>query len=113
MDAAARAQYFPSCRHLSLLSFRRRNSFIFARPATPSGFFHGIDDECLWHSDTLLLTLGGPPTRRDFASDAQPSFSIEKHSVLSPTLSIPASPLLRFPSLLLLVCTFFAVVVHP
>ena len=33
-----------------------------------------------------LLALGGPPTRRVFASDAHPSFSIEKHPVLSPTL---------------------------
>ena len=43
---------------------------------------------------------GGPPTRRDLASDRATPFSIEQHFVLQPILSFPIPHALLLQSLL-------------
>ena len=87
MNQAARAYPFPSCRRQSFF-IRFNGSVLFLYPARRTQeFATWINDEAR-ESDAHMLAPGGPPTRRDLASDTfpPPHLSVEKHSVHQPTL---------------------------
>src|SRR6266571_8613374 len=77
-----------TCLPIFSSSSKNQNSFIFTHPPYPE-FHQEIDDETLT-SDTRQLALGGPShPSRPHLRHITPSFSIEKHFVLQPTLCAP------------------------
>ena len=93
MDQAARAHSSLPCRHLSLLPPGSKNRCSFLSPTRRTLETRQTDSSMQFgstmsfsESDSHQVAPGGPPTRRDLASDTKPpSFSIEKHFVLPPT----------------------------
>ncbi len=90
-DEAARAHSSLACCHLSarfFIRFKEPKLFYFTHPPHPE-----IAKGSMMRTTcpTRVSSLReGPPTRRDLASDTfTPSFSIEKHFVLQPTLCAP------------------------
>ena len=97
MNQAARAYPFPSCRRQSFF-IRFNGSVLFLYPARRTQeFATWINDEAR-ESDAHMLAPGGPPTRRDLASDTfpPPIFRSRSTPCISP-LSVPFGHFHLFP----------------